>query len=298
MRTTPFIALLTLVSLAMSVQGCDSGAKQNEGKKGASDKDDDKDDDKDRADGEGNGTAVELKGDADFDGWCAKAAKTKPVQGDLKDLFGDLCNGSKATDLFKTGLLGVTYQGEGEPQLKAIEALGSDKATKETRFHFGVAIKLPISAATHFNKVGPRAGDEAAQKELAEASGATAEVDIKKTYKKDGTNHVRGWLVYAKVSKKTSGINVITETETRSDQFQLEEDKHFLYTQHVTKAVQTVKKFDMVTAGIQAGADAYLLTVVSVVVNNKSFASTAEKELKKTATTTIKEMYRTAAEAQ
>lgn len=279
-----------LLATALGLGACDSAKQKDTGKKGGASADDEEQNAREQA----NSAPVKLSGDADFDGWCVKAAETEPAKGDLSTLFGDLCNGNKATELFSNALLTVVYEGDGEPKLKSIEKISSDKAERETSYHFGVAIKLPTDISTHFNEVGPSAGDVAAQKELASANGATSEFEVKKEYKEDGAHHVRGWLIHSKNTKKTGPINIVTESETRSDQFELNKDKHYMYTQHTTKAIQTVKAFDMLTAGVQAGKDAYLLTVVNVVVNNKGFAGEAEKALKQTAYETIKEMYKAA----
>lgn len=293
MRIAPKIFLF--VALGLAVAACANNAKQGGGSKkggGGTATDDGE------GEGDGTGDAVKLSGDADFDGWCEKAGETGVAKDELQDLYGDFCKDGKASSTFKSTLLTVVYNGSGEPKLKSLEKMTSDKSTKTTTYKFGVAIKLPISIQTHFDKVGPRAGDEESQKELAEANGATAEIEVKKEYKNDGEHHVRGWLIYSKNVKKAGAIKITTETEGRSDQFELEESKLYMYTQNTLKGIQTVKKFDMMTAGIQDGNDAYLLTIVDVAVNNKGFASEAEKQLKKTATDTIKAMYKAAADAE
>lgn len=281
---------LTLMVVSFIAASCANGAKQGGGgKKGGESGNEEE---------ESTGDAVKLSEDADFDGWCEKAGETDVVKDELKSLYGQFCKSGKPTSTFTSGLLTVVYSGSGEPKLKSIEKMTSNKSTKTTTYKFGVAIKLPIDVQTHFDEVGPRAGDEEAQKELAEANGASGDVEVKKTYKNEGEHHVRGWLIYSKNVKKAGVINITTETEGRSDQYELEKSKLYMYTQNTTKGIQTVKKFDMLTAGIQDGSNAYLLTIVDVEVNNRGFASEAEKQLKKTASDTIKAMYKAAADAK
>ena len=103
-----------LAMFALCLSACEGAAKQKgEGKKGAAANDED-------GDTAGDGSAVKLNGEADFDGWCEKAGETS-VKDDLAKLYGAFCDDGKATKLFTTDLFTVVYDGKGEPKLKSIE---------------------------------------------------------------------------------------------------------------------------------------------------------------------------------
>jgi hypothetical protein len=234
----------------------------------------------------------------DLKGFCGLAAETDPGQGDLADLLKDFCDGDSPTELLTRTLVETAYAGSGKPQMTEIQAATSEGKTTSVRL--GIGIKIPITIKRHFDQVGPRGGDVEKLKQLAEANGAKAEVEVKKKYAKDGPHQVRGWLTYSKATTSVGPIELVTEQETRADQFLLKDAKLYLYTQHVEKAIQTVKVFDMLTAGVQGGKDgkdAYLLTVVDVKIDNRGAPETALAEIRKVASATIKYMYKAAADA-
>ncbi len=286
--------LSLLLGLGLGVAACDNGAKQKgSGDKKSTTKGDD--DDSTKGDDDDNATPA---GDGDFDGWCKKAGETDVVQKKLSEYFGKLCDGDKAKTLLSSTLVKSAYSGSGTPTLKSLEAITSDKATKETTAYFGVGIKLPISAKDHFEKVGPKAADEGAAKKLAEASKATSTLfEVKHEYPNDGKYQVRGWQIHSINSQSTGGIKIDTESVVRSDQFELDSGKNYMYTQVTEEGIKTVKVFNMITAGIQIGDSGYLLTVAFLTVDNHGLDKVAESKIKETATALIKSMYK-AAEAE
>lgn len=228
---------------------------------------------------------------AGFDAWCAAAAETKAVQGTLAPLFPRFCTNGKATSVLKSTLVKSAFSGSGTPRIKSFEALHSDAATKTTKWTFGVGIKLPISIKDHFDRVGPKAGDQASLQRLAADQGATAEVRIEQTFQADGKYHERGWLIYQKITKPVGPTTVITETRSRNDQYKLMDGKHYLYAQHTEQGLKLIKKFDLLTAGVQINEAGYLLSVVDLEVETTVSSDATESEVKKTALDTIKQMY-------
>jgi hypothetical protein len=284
------LALAALLALPWGLVACDSGAQQNQ-KQAAGKDDDDDDDDSDDAE------PVDTGG-TDFVGWCAKAAETKGIQGALGDLYQNLCKGGQPTKLFKQTLVKAAYKGEDSPKISSIVKLYSDPNSKTTKWRFGVGIKLPISIQDHFNKVGPKAGDQAAQQLLITKQGATGTVAIEQQFAQDGPYHERGWMIHSTINKTVGPLTVTTETRSRSDQYKLVDGNLYLYTQHVEQGIQVVKKFDLVTAGVQIGSSGYLIAMIDLEIETKGPAEATQSQIRKTATDTIKAMYNAATEIQ
>lgn len=280
--------MLIFLGIAAGSFGCDNGAEQKQKNSGA--KGDIADDT-----GGGDGATTTASG-GDFDGWCEKAAEVATVNKKLGPLYEQMCDGGVATKLMKTTMISKAYSGSGTPKLTSIEPIQGDK-TYSTAF-FAVGIKLPIDIQTHFNKVGPKAGDEAAQVKLAEANGATAEFDMQEEFKNDGKYHVRGWKVRSKVTKKISIIKIVTESVSRSDQFELNEGDSYLYTQYIIEGIEGVKDFSLLTAGVKTDDGSYLLTIAKIKVNNKGQPELAEGQITDTAKELIKSMHKAAADAK
>lgn len=291
MKIVPMVFLVSL-TMCFGLMACDNGAQTKEKSSGAKNKEagDETDDSSPGTEGE------ETVASADFDSWCEKAAEVDTVGKKLGDLFEHLCDGGVATSLMKGTMISKAYAGSGTPKLTSIEPIKGDK-TYSTAL-FAVGIKLPIDIKTHFNKVGPKAGDKAAQEKLAEANGATAEFEIQDEYKNDGKYHVRGWKVYSKVTKKIAIIKIITESVVRSDQFELADGKAYLYTQYILDGIEGVKDFSLLTAGIKTEKGSYLLTIAKIKVNNKGQPELAEGQITDTAKELIKSMHKSAAEAK
>jgi hypothetical protein len=268
----------------------------------ATDEDDDEDDGDEPSD-EGDGDEASGDGDVDkvFALFCERAAETKAAKDKLGDYLEKFCTGGKPTDVLSSKLIDEAYTGSGEPKLKKMGEWVDDPDEKTTEGFFGTAIKLPISIEDHFNKVGPKAGDEANIKRLAETSGSIVEIaKIAEEHKEDGKYHVRGWTIEQKLTKELAAIklSVTAHTIARSDQHELEKGSAYLYTQYLVESKQTIKTFDTLTAGISVGGSSYLLTVARVKLENMGFPPIAKDTIKETASQLVKTMYKEAEAAQ
>ncbi len=290
------VATLAALIATTWMFGCDNGAQQKE-----------KTAPKAALEGEGEGEAEgEGEGEAEgggetvssdvLDEWCVKADEVAAVGSKLSDLFEKMCDNGKATTLMKSTMISKAFTGSGSPKLTNIEPISGDK-TYSTAF-FAVGIKIPIDIQKHFDKVGPKAGDEAAQIKLAEAQGATAEFEVKDEYKKDGKYHVRGWKVRSKNTKKIAIVSIVTESISRSDQFLFEEGSSYMYTQYIIDGIEGVKDFSLLTAGIKTSKGSYLLTLAKIKVGNKGVPELAEGQITTTAKDLIKQMHKAAADAK
>jgi hypothetical protein len=91
---------------------------------------------------------------------------------------------------------------------------------------------------------------------------------------------------------------VSIESETRYDQHLLEDDKYYMYTSTITKAVSGIQTTDTIGIAIQDGEDAYLISLVDVVAPNRGFGAFVEAELEKTAEKTAEAIYAALDEAE
>jgi hypothetical protein len=288
-------SLLAVMLGGTLLVGCDNGSQQNQKQASAKTDGGDEEGGGEEGGGEEGGSGSDSAA-GDFDGWCEKAGEVAVVDKQLSALYDKMCSGGNATELMTDVMITKAYKGSGSPKLTEIEPIEGDK-TYSTAF-FAVGIKLPIDIETHFTKVGPKAGDAAAQIKLAEANGASAEFEVLEDFKKDGKYHVRGWKVRSKQTKTVTIVKVVTESVSRSDQFELEKGSLYLYTQYVIEGVEGVKDFSLLTAGIKTEKGSYLLTTAKVKVNNKGLPDIAKGQITDTAKELIKSMYKAAAEAK
>jgi hypothetical protein len=296
------VATITALLVTSFLLGCDNGAQQKEktAPKSAEEGDTEGDPDDPGTEGEegeeaGEGGDNPISGDV-FNEWCANANEVKAVGSKLSSLYEKMCDDGKATTLMKTTMISKAFSGSGSPKLTNIEPIAGDK-THSTAF-FAVGIKLPIDIQKHFDKVGPKGGDEAAQIKLAEQNGATAEFEVQDEYKKDGKYHVRGWKVRAKNTKKITIVSIVTESISRSDQFEFDKGNSYMYTQYIIEGIEGVKDFSLLTAGIKTSKGSYLLTTAKIKVGNKGLPELAEGQITTTAKDLIKAMYKAAADVK
>lgn len=235
----------------------------------------------------------------DFKGWCAKASEVEPVtSGRLKPLLAEFCDGGNPTQLLTKNLIGAAFVGAGEPTFTDLKPLAS--ANNTTSYRFAIAIKIPISIKDHLDKVGPKAGDVNEIKRLQESvgNGTTAVVTLLQSHPAAGKYHVQGFTTNSKVTTPVLITTVVTEADTRNDRFNLVDGEQVMYTQYTSRAVQTLKYFDYIAAGVKVGNSAYLIVVVDAALDNKGFTSVAEERVRSLAVIGIKQMYSLAASAK
>lgn len=290
MVTNKYLSVaFALLGGGLFLVACDNGQQQTQKSNSAKSTSDD-DDEVGGEDDEQNNSAGSTTGD--FDEWCKIAEEVEVVEDKLSELFDKMCNNGKATSLMKSTMITKAYSGSGSPKLTNIEPISGDK--KYSTAFFAVGIKIPIDIKTHFDQVGPRAGDAEAQIKLAEEQGAKAEFEIQDTFKKDGKYHVRGWKTHSKQTKKTPLINIVTESISRVDQFEFQSGSLYMYTQYVVEGIEGVENFSLLTAGVKTSKGSYLLTTAKVKVGNKGFPDMAKGQITDTAKALVKSMYNAA----
>jgi len=289
-----YVTVTITLFLAGIVLSCDNGAQQKEKKAPKSSADKSKNDDDSSAEGSSDGSGV-VNADV-FNDWCKKADEVEAIGKKLGPLFDKMCKNGKATTLMKSTMVSKAYSGSGSPKLTNIEPITGDK-TYSTAF-FAVGIKLPIDIKKHFDKVGPKGGDEETQIKLAEANGATAEFEVQDKFNNDGKYHVRGWKVRSKNTKKITIVSIVTESVSRTDQYMLDEGSSYMYTSYIIEGIEGIKDFSLLTAGVKTSQGSFLLTTAKLKVGNKGIPELAEGQITTTAKDLIKAMYKAAADAK
>jgi hypothetical protein len=298
-RQRNLVHAATLLALGLATARCGDDAKQSGGKKtkpatdagdttGDGDGGDGSNAPKDTTGGTPEATSA-------LDLWCERAAEIDPVKGALASMYGDLCADGKATKLLKATLVESAYDGTNSVHIEKLAAYASDLKAKTTKGYLGVGIKLPGTAKQHFDEVGPKGGDVPSLLKLATAQGAQGEAEVLDTYDADGKYQVRGWKIHSRNTKNLIVIQVVTDTVSRTDQFQLEDGKAYAFTQQTLEAREGIKGFDQLTASVQIGDAAYLLTLARMEVGNFGLPAAAESEIEKTAQAMAKTMYDAAA---
>jgi hypothetical protein len=238
-----------------------------------------------------NGNNTDNSSAADFSGWCRAASQTQVVQNNLNQYFGQLCdNGGNPTSLFTGYLVNSAYNGQGDPQIKYVQKISSDSSANTTTAYFAVGIELPISIKQHFDNIAPLEGTQQAASELAAAQGATqGPIDIQ-PHNPNDRYHVRGWQIHSTTTDNSAGIPLTTETVADDDQYMFKDGSLYMYTTVTTQGIQTIKQFNLLTAGMEINNQGYLLTIAYLVVDNHGLADLAAQKIKTTAIGLIKSM--------
>lgn len=234
-----------------------------------------------------------------FDIFCQNAAKTKVVEERLGAYYDKFCPNGEPSGILKNTLISVAYDGTDVPRLKLVEDWKPDPAAGTTTGYLALGIKIPIKIQDHFQKVGPKAGDPETMKQVLAGSGGTVDIaNILESFKEDGPHHVRGWLSEQRVGRQLPGIPIklYTHTTNRLDQYELEPGVAYLYSSYVAESKESIKEFDIFTAGLQLGDDAYLLTLSRVVLENQGFHEIATVAIQVAANELVKQMYNAAAQ--
>lgn len=232
----------------------------------------------------------------DFDTWCLRAALTKGIQNYGNKDFSNFCQAGVSTQLFNKTLIPTAYTGTGTPTLTFIEPVSSDN-NNTTSVFFASAIKLPITAKSYFANVAPQLGTQAYASAVAQSVGATlTSFQLVGTFSGDGPYEVQGFMTHTITTQTIIVFNVVQDSIVRIDDYKLEPGTLYLYTQVLNQGIKTIKDYRVITANIQIGADAYLLALTRLAVDNQGFSSPAETQLVQSAQGMLQLLYKLASQ--
>jgi hypothetical protein len=233
------------------------------------------------------------------DTFCKAAGSAKQITSGLRSLLDEICSGETAKSALITKLITQAYTGSNKLEFHTFRALASDAAAQTSGLRYAFAVKLPGRAKDHFDVTAPMQLEADQLKAFLEGGGGgTATVSILESYANDGEFHVRGVRASQKLDRQIFTVAVSIESETRYDHHVLEDDKYYMYTSTITKAVSGIQTTDTIGLAIQDGESAYLISLVDIVAPNRGFGPFVEAELEKTAEKTAKAMYAAMTEAE
>jgi hypothetical protein len=232
---------------------------------------------------------VGLPSSADLDDWCHNASTTDVIGSNLNKLFSSLCWDGKATELFRTILEKDFYDGEGELRFVDISPLKSDGTV--THHITAVGLKLKKDLSKHFAKIAPNTPDDRSKEILAKLNGLPDELEIISETAQQGPFHVVGWQFRTKKLYKEAVPQGTLESINRIDLHNLKSGNQYLYTQYITQPLQSVQKFNLITAGVKARENSFLITAIEFEVAHSGYAPLAEKRTKATMTRAVLNMF-------
>ena len=228
------------------------------------------------------------------DGWCTAAAQTSVVKADgMAKLFAQLCNSGKATKLFTDTLVQNAYSGTGSPYMHMINPM-DDSAGTVTAF-FGDGMSLPFTSKVEFDTAALNQGSVANAIQLVKDQGDTpGPITSMPLASNPDKGWVRGWTIETISTKSILFIfNIRTDYVSQIDQYDLG-GGYYMYTAQIQKSVETMKDYQLLTAGFDIDGVGYLLTVALITVDDHGQPSIATRTVKDMAERTIQFMYTTA----
>ena len=231
-----------------------------------------------------DGSALKLDNEV-FQTWCDQAGETDVATGKLSDYYDRFCEGGKPTTLFTTKLISKAYDGSGEKaRVTPLLSEGFVSDNKTTAILAGVALKLPISAATQFDTVSPLQGDAEKSKKLGATMFKAETLDIKtlKTHKARGKSHVRGWDIQT-TATNSKPVEMTIQFTARNDQYELEKGKAYQYATYIIEGEKkTVVEQVMYSAMVETESGTYIVSQIYIKTENLGKPSIAETTLKNT----------------
>ncbi len=220
--------------------------------------------------------------------WCGTASSVRSVTQPLAEHFKQICTSTAPTEFLVNVLIPNAYTGAGEPQLRLIGDVGTGNGTVSA--FFAIAIKLPVSAATHFERVGPRDGSVDTEKGKIQSQGSqpTNSVSVTPVSSNGDPSWVRGWMID---SSSTAKVNFATTIKT-SFKYQLDHYKignaGFLYTSLLQNSVETVKNYQILNAMFDYNNSGYQILVAKISADDKGQASKVTDAVKNIAANLVK----------
>ncbi len=225
--------------------------------------------------------------------WCEQAGATKTGGQDLRELLATICKDGSPTQFMLTTLVPNAYQGSGEPQLFAVKPI--DNSNRQVTAFFAVAVKMPITADEHFQRIAPADGNVNTEKGKIESQGGTPGSDIKVTPVPSNSdlNWVRGWTIDSSSTTKTKGfpsVNIKIRYTYELDHFQFE-NAGYMYTSNTKNAVETVKSYQVLNAVLDIDNSGYQIVIAKLAADDKGQAAKVRDAVKALATNLVKFTY-------
>ena len=221
--------------------------------------------------------------------WCAAAADTQAAGQKLSALYDAICTGKVANTFFVNTLIPNAYSGSAEPQLYQVSDITNSGGIVNA--FFAIAIKMPITIASHFGSVALRDGEQNTERERITAQGRKpGNVTVTPAASNNDKGWIRGWTIDSPSSAKAGLVTVNTRYVYRQDHYDLSEGV-YMYTSSLQKSFETVTNYQILTAGLDVDGTGYQIMVAKISAQDKGQAAKVKDAVKNIASSLVKFMY-------
>jgi len=221
--------------------------------------------------------------------WCAAAADTQAASQKLSALYDAICTGKVANTFFVNTLIPNAYSGSAEPQLYQVSDITNSGGIVNA--FFAIAIKMPITIASHFGSVALRDGEQNTERERITAQGRKpGNVTVTPAASNNDKGWIRGWTIDSPSSAKVGLVTVNTRYVYRQDHYDLSEGL-YMYTSSLQKSYETVTNYQILTAGLDVDGTGYQVMVAKISAQDKGQAAKVKDAVKNIASSLVKFMY-------
>ena len=221
--------------------------------------------------------------------WCAAAADTQAASQKLSALYDAICTGKVANTFFVNTLIPNAYSGSAEPQLYQVADITNSGGVVNA--FFAIAIKMPITIASHFESVAPRDGEQSTEREKITAQGRKpGNVTVTPAASNNDKGWIRGWTIDSPSTVKVGLATVSARYVYRQDHYDLGESL-YMYTSSLQKSYETVTNYQILSAGLDVDGTGYQVMVAKISAQDKGQAAKVKDAVKNIASSLVKFMY-------
>lgn len=206
--------------------------------------------------------------------WCEEVSGTNIIKiPGHSSQFRNLCTDSNTPTQLFTDLIAKAYTGTGRINITPLGQIAEKNG--QVSWSYASALKIPISAKLHFDKVGPKQGDKKVQEQGLIADGAlnvaVSSAPITSSLDK---GWIRGWDMTQDWSKTILILSVVTSYSYEVNHFDLGSGS-YLYTQTFGSGTSTVRNNELISALFELNGSTYLTVVGDVAVDDLGFPAQA-----------------------
>jgi hypothetical protein len=222
--------------------------------------------------------------------WCASAGKTAIVKTPKHaEQFAQLCTANGTATQRFVDLLSQPFAGSGTPAAVEITPIAATKG--QVSAFLASAMKLPITSEKHFSVLAPKEGELENQKAMATFQGQTpGNIAVSALPENADTGWERGWRVDKDGSQKVSVMTIRTTYSENAEQYNLG-GGHFMYVSTLVESKSTIKDYQILSAMIDVGGKAHIVSISNVVVDDYGVPATAKTSITNTVGRTMLYLY-------
>ena len=206
--------------------------------------------------------------------WCSEISGTKLVKiQDHATQVANLCGTANAPTQLFSDLIAKAYTGTGRPNITGLGQIVSKDG--QVSWSYASSLKLPISAKSHFDLVGPRQGDKKIAEQGLVADGAqNVTVSSTPIISNPDKGWSRGWDMTQDWSRNVVILQVVTSYSYQVNHFDFGRGL-YLYAQTFKEGTSTVRNNELISALFELNGGTYLTVVGDVAIDDLGFPAQA-----------------------